>query len=150
MLELAHTFPADDLADCHDAAVAIEALRPAPARLQPEYVDLELPGWIWGTMALCYGAFFAGLLAATGRDGEALFAIAISLGYSAMYFGTGALLFGMNPPPAPAAFTRGIGELQAWTGPMPLKAVAAQVLVVPACLALFGIAAPLIRAIVLD
>lgn len=150
MLELRQTFDADFTA--HDYApeltpFASEPLAPAP--VQPEGVDLEMPRWIWGAMALCYGIFFAGLIAATGHDGEALFAIAISLGYTAMYFGTAGLMFGLKPPRQKSAFARGLAPLKTWTGPMDTTAVAAQVLTVPACLALFGVAVGVIRALVI-
>lgn len=117
---------------------------PLPARAQPEHSDLELPGWIWGTMAACYALFFGGLLAGTGHDGEALFAIVISIGYAVMYFGTASLLVGQRPARRKSAFARGIGPLQTWTGPMDRTAVAAQILTVPACLAFFGIAIAII------
>ena len=152
MLELRQTFEPDHAADLAEPATVAERpviavvtqLRPA----QPECVDLEIPGWIWGSMALCYGLFFGGLLAATGHDGQAIFAIAISLAYSAMYFGTATVLFGMNPPRQPSAFVRRLAPLQTWTGPMDTAAVAAQILTVPACLAFFGLAAAAIRAAV--
>ena len=152
MLELPQTFAPDhtiDLADAHDVSI-LAAVFPAAdvTSVQPEKVDLELPGWIWGNMAACYGLFFGGLFAASGHDGEAIFAIAISLGYAAMYFGTASILFGMNPPRQPSAFVRGLAPLQTWTGPMDTRAVAAQVLTVPACLAFFGLAAAVIRAAV--
>lgn len=153
MLELRQTYAPDiaaDLAAAHDATVPA-AINPVAVRppVQPETVDLEMPGWIWGAMALCYGLFFAGLFAASGHDGEAIFAIVVSLGYAAMYFGTAALLFSMNPPRQPSRFVRRLAPLQTWTGPMDTVAVAAQVLAVPACLALFGLAAAVIRAAVM-
>lgn len=140
---------APDLADAHDALVlaAVLPLGTVPRR-QPEPVELELPGWIWGTMALCYGTFFGGLLAATGNDGEALFALVVSVGYTAMYFGTAGILFDMNPPRQPSAFARRLAPLQTWTGPMSTGAVAAQVLTVPGCLAFFGASVALIRLVV--
>lgn len=153
MLELRQTYEAGLVTDFVElpAADLLPAVSqsPAPAAVQPETVDLEIPGWIWGTMALCYGLFFGGLLAATGHDGHAIFAIAISLVYLAMYFGTATLLFGMNPPRQPSAFVRRLAPLQTWTGTMETGAVAAQILTVPACLAFFGLAAAVIRAAIL-
>jgi hypothetical protein len=153
MLELRQTFE-PDLAT-YWATYLAEADVPvggvtsaAPGAVQPESIDLELPGWIWGAMAACYGLFFGGLLAATGRDAEALFAIVVSLAYTAMYFGTATLLFGLNPARQPAAFARRLAPLQTWTGPMETGAVAAQVLTVPACLALFGLAVAVIRVVI--
>lgn len=146
MLEQRQTIAFDDLADGHDAAVLAEVF-PAPTatKIAPEPVDLEMPRWIWGAMAVCYGTFFGGLLAASGHDGEALFAIVISVGYAAMYFGTAGVMFAVDPPRRASAFARGLAPLQTWTGPMDTAAVAAQMLTVPACLGLFGIAAAIVR-----
>lgn len=153
MLELRQTFTADhaiDLADAHDVSILATVFPGTAATpVQPERVDLELPGWILGSMAACYGLFFGGLFTASGHDGEAIFAIVISVGYAAMYFGTASILFGMNPPRQPSAFVRRLAPLQTWTGPMDTLAVAAQVLTVPACLAFFGLAAAVIRAAVI-
>jgi hypothetical protein len=152
MLALRQTFETEVAADFDHVAetqnIAAPRVTALLATAQPETVDLELPSWIWGSMALCYGLFFGGLFAASGHDGHAIFAIVISLGYAAMYFGTAALLFGMNPARQPSGFVRRIAPLRTWTGPMETGAVAAQVLTVPACLAFFGIAAAVIRAVV--
>lgn len=113
-----------------------------------ESTDLELPGWIWGVMIASYGTFFAGLLMATGHDGEALFALTVSGLFAAMYFGTARVLLGLSPTRQPSRFARGLAPLQTWTGPMNTAAVAAQVLTVPLCLAFFGIAAAVIRAVI--
>jgi hypothetical protein len=136
-----------DLPDCMDAT-ALAVIAPAPPHAQPEHADLELPGWIWRTMAACYGIFFGGLLLATGHDRGALFMVAISVAYAAMYFGTAGVLFGQNPAPARSAFARGYAPLATWTGSMDTVTVAAQVLTVPACFALFGTALIVIRATV--
>lgn len=150
MLDPHHTTDATGLGDGVDIAAWANSVPQAQApRTQPESVDLEMPGWIWAAMILCYGAFFGGLIAATGHDGEALFAIVISMGYAVMYFGAAAALFGVAPPRHRSAFARGIGPLQTWTGPMDTPAVAAQVLTLPACLAFFGITAAIIRATIL-
>jgi hypothetical protein len=146
MLELRQTFEPDSLADGHDATVLAEVFPASqPVRVQPEPVDLELPGWIWTAMAGCYAVFFAGLIAATGRDGEAIFALVISIAYALIYFGTAGQMFGLRRPPRHSAFARGLGPLQTWTGPMDTRAVAAQILSVPACLAFFGVAIAIIR-----
>jgi hypothetical protein len=135
----------DQSPDCADTAVVAELDPSHRAPAQPEHAGLELPGWIWAAMALCYGLFFGGLLLGTGHDGEALFALVISIAYAAMYFGTAGVLFGLKPAPQRSSFARGTGPLQTWTGPMDTPAVAAQILTVPACLAFFGIAIATIR-----
>lgn len=146
MLEPPYAPTFDDLADGADVVTlaVVNPLVRAPRR-HPEATDLELPGSIWRAMGACYGLFFAGLIAATGHDLEAGFALVVSIGYSAMYFGTAGILFGLNRPEHLTDFARGRGELQTWTGAMNRSAVAAQVLAVPACLAFFGIAIAIIR-----
>ncbi|UVO52894.1 hypothetical protein [Sphingomonas sp. SUN039] len=137
-----------DLPDCVDAT-ALAILHPEPAaprHVQPESADLKMPRWIWRTMLGCYGVFFTGLLLATGHDRGALFMIAISVAYAVMYFGTARILVRQNPAVTPSPFARGIGPLLTWTGPMDTTTVAAQVLTVPACFALFGVALVAIRA----
>lgn len=146
MLELRQTFEPENLADGHDAAALAEVFPASlPVRTQGEPVDLELPGWIWTAMAACYAVFFAGLIAATGHDGEAIFALVISIGYALIYFGTAGQMFGLRRPARRSLFARGLGPLQTWTGPMDARAVAAQILSVPACLAFFGVAIAIIR-----
>lgn len=133
---------ADNLAECCDVQVLaqIDPRSSLTERAQPEHADLEMPGWIWGAMAACYGLYFGGLLAGTGHDGEALFALVISIGFAVMYFGTARLLLAQHPAKRASDFARGISPLQTWTGPMDSTAVAAQVLTVPACFAFFGLA----------
>lgn len=143
MLEVRQTIEFDEVADLPPSDAGHDA---GPAgKVFPETVDLELPGWIWGTMFACYATFLAGLVAATGHSGEAIFVLAISIGYFGMFFGTAGILFGVSRPAMPSAFARGLAPLQTWTGPMDTKTVAAQVLTVPACLAFFGVAAAIIR-----
>lgn len=150
MLEPAFAEQFDHGFDSMDVTLLAALSEPAPRPvLAPEPVDLEMPGWIWGTMFACYGTFFGGLVAATGHDAEAVFMLVISIGYAVMYFGTAAALFGVDPPKAPSLFARGLAPLQTWTGPMNTRAVAAQVLAVPAFLAAFGLAAAVIRAVII-
>ena len=149
MLELSPTCDHADLADGFDTTtLAVVCSAEAPHRRHGDPADLQMPRWIWGTMLLCFGIFFSGLIAATGRDGEALFALVISIGYTAMYFGSARIMLSVSPPRKSSAFARGLAPLQTWTGPMETTAVAAQLLTVPACLALFGIAVAVIRRVV--
>lgn len=129
----------------------IDLAEPTPLGARPrsaEHADLEMPGWIWRVMIAAYGTYFAGLLIATGRDREALFALTVSFGFAVIYFSTSGLLAGLNPSRRPSLFSRGLAPLQTWTGPMSTGAVAAQVLTVPLCLAFFGLAFAVIRAVV--
>jgi hypothetical protein len=117
----------------------------APARP----AGFQLPGWIWQAMFTAYGLFFAALLTTFRGDGEALFMVVISLLYALMYFGTASLLARLGPNDSESPLDLAGGELQTWTGSMGTGAVAAQVLTVPACLALFAMAIAVIRAVVL-
>lgn len=122
-------------------AVSVESATSPTA----EHGGSGMPGWIWQTMLGAYALFFGGLFLATGRDSASIFVLVISIGYTIMYFGTARVLLEVNPAPTPDRFERGLDDLQTWTGPMSRGAVAAQVLTVPLCLALFGLAIMIIR-----
>ncbi len=140
-----------DMPDCHDLAILTQADPAATARtgLQSEHAGLQLPRWIWRAMALCYAAFFAGLLAAAGHDAEARFALVVSFLYALVYFGVGSLLFRLKPADRQTpAWTRQ-APLETATGPMDARSVAGQVLAIPACIALFGLGCALVRTLIL-
>lgn len=133
---LREPFDALDLRDYgHSLDPAMLALL-EPAALPDN--SFEFPGWIWRAMGLAYGAFFAGLWLATAHGTAAIFALVVSIGYTAMYFGTALILVRQNLPARRSAFARGLGHLPTWTGPMSQRAVAGQVLAIPLALALFG------------
>ncbi|MCL4671586.1 hypothetical protein [Qipengyuania zhejiangensis] len=115
---------------------------------QPEHSDMEFPAWIWAVMFAGYGVFFVCMILATGNDLHALFAIIVSIGYTVIYFAAASILVGLKPSRRRSDFARGVAPLQTYTGPMSMKAVFGQVLVIPICLALFGFAVVIIRAIV--
>ena len=118
--------------------------RPAPA--QPEHADFEFPRWIWAVMLGGYGLFLAGLLGATADSGRAVFAIAVSAIYVAMFFGTAHVLANVDGRRV-GAFNRRGGDLQTWTGPMDMRSVAGQVLVLPGVLGFFGMWIAIVSAI---
>lgn len=120
----------------------------ANARPKPAHSDFELPSWMWGVMLGGYVTFFAGLFAATAGEGRAVFAIVISILYTAMFFGTARILSKVDERRV-GAFTRTAGTLKTQTGPMDLGSVAGQVLTIPLLLGFFGIAIALIAAIVM-
>lgn len=139
MLEVRDFVADPDCGECLDANFLALLEGPGPAvGLLPPPTDFELPRWMWGAMATAYSVFFGGLAIATAHSGPAIFALSISLGYTFMYFGTARILAGVRPGEGKSDFARGVAPLMTWTGPMHRNAVAAQVLVVPACLALFG------------
>lgn len=133
-----------------EAPTRIDLHRPGSgnraARAHPESNDPQIPGHIWRIMFICYGLFFAGLLAATGRGTEAIFLISICIGYAVIFFGLASILVGLDGkehrPPAPGKNQ----VLETWGGPMSPTAVAGQILTIPICFALFGIALVGIRA----
>jgi hypothetical protein len=104
----------------------------------------EIPAAMWAMMIACYAVFLAALLAATG-DAYAGFAIAISAFYVAMFFGTARALVGQAPEQARSPLARAGGKLQTLCGPLGRREVMAQMLVVPAAIALFGVAVLVIR-----
>lgn len=122
--------------------------RPLQIPVHPAHNALQVPAAIWRVMFGCYGIFLGGLLYATGRDGEALFMIAISAAYTILYFGLSGVLIGLDGHGAHDGRIAAGGDLDTWTGPMSPGAVAGQILTIPICLAVFGIIIAVIRAVV--
>lgn len=142
---------ADPLAQFRTAAAA-PAQKVAESRAERSGTGLQdgfqIPPGIWLAMFACYGIFFLAIAAATAWSGHARFAIAISLLYTAMYFGVARVLAAIGGPERPSPLLRRSGVLQTSSGPMDYHAVAGQILAVPFGLALFGVAIALIRAMV--
>ena len=109
-----------------------------------EQVGFEIPPAIWSAMIACYAIFLALLLAATG-GGHAAFAIAISAIYMAMFFGTAKALLRQAPPQPRSPLANYGGKLPTIYGPLGRGEVAAQMLVVPGAVVLFGAAILVIR-----
>ena len=130
------------------SAIDPGARRPAPIPVHPAHNALQVPAAIWRVMFGCYGIFLGGLLYATGRDGEALFMIAISTGYTILYFGLSGVQIGLDGHGARDGRIAAGGNLDTWTGPMSPGAVAGQILTIPICRAFFGVAIAVIRALV--
>ncbi len=108
----------------------------------------ELPSSVWLGMLACYGIFFMAIFAATGGSGHAIFAIVVSVLYSAMYFGLARILSGVGGQEKKSPLSLGRG-LQTWTGIMNRKAVFGQVLIVPISVAFFGVAIAIICMVIL-
>jgi hypothetical protein len=117
--------------------------RAAPPRVG-ERIGFEVPPAIWGAMIACYATFLAVLLAATG-GGYAAFSIAISAIYVAMFFGTSKVLLQQGPAQPRSPLASYGGKLATLYGPLGRGEVVAQMLVVPAAIALFGVAILIIR-----
>ncbi|PKP92186.1 MAG: hypothetical protein CVT75_08020 [Alphaproteobacteria bacterium HGW-Alphaproteobacteria-14] len=107
----------------------------------------QFPAWIWVAMLGCYAIFFLTVMLATGSGGRAVFAIVVSMLYTAMYFGVAMILSSIKGHEKPSPLAQG-KPLQTWTGPMSASAVAGQVLAIPLALAMFGIGILLIIVIV--
>jgi hypothetical protein len=142
------TFVADANANVADNFSSDETSAATCVVVQPEKTDLEMPASIWIAMFGAYTIFFGGLIAATAHDNGTIFVIIISILYALMYFGCASLLFNQNRPEQPSLFSRGVGSLATYTGPMDKGAVAGQVLTIPACLAAFGVTMGIFRALI--
>tara|TARA_R100001244_G_scaffold47550_3_gene42286 strand:+ start:32007 stop:32447 length:441 start_codon:yes stop_codon:yes gene_type:complete len=114
-----------------------------------EVRTFELPASVWIVMFACYAVFFAALFVATGRGIAAIFALLVSIAYTAMYFGTAAILNGVGAAERkalpPAVQFDGIATQTGW---MDNRAAFAQILTVPILLAVFACAFAIIRAFV--
>ena len=113
---------------------------------QPESRMFELPAAIWRVMVACYAIFLIALLGATG-GAHAGFAIVISALYVAMFFGSARVVLRQAPPQKRNALDRPGAILHTIYGPLARREVYAQVLIVPAAVALFGIAISVISAV---
>ncbi len=110
-----------------------------------ERVTFELPAGVWRVMIACYAVFLIVLLAATG-GARAGFAITVSAIYVTMFFGTAKAMLGQGPKQPGSPLNNSGGRLQTIYGPLARIEVFGQVLIVPAAVALFGIAVAIIIA----
>ncbi len=129
--------------DCAPPADAVALVAPAPR--MGEGSSFGLPGWIWFLLLGAYATFFGALALATAHDGSTVFAVVVSVLYTAMFFGTAAVLQGLGKR-GRQGFERGDAVLDTYTGPMGTASVAAQVLTVPLLFAAFAIALVVMRA----
>ena len=138
------------MAECFAPAdLCTHALHPIATKPTQEVRNFELPASVWSAMFAAYAVFFAGLLIATGRDTYALFAIAISVAYAFMYFGTAAALNSINSAARPKQSPLDLGNgIETNTGWMSNSAANAQILTVPFLLAFFACAIAVIRALI--
>lgn len=109
-----------------------------------ERTTFEMPRAMWAGMVACYALFLVTLLAATG-GGRAAFVIAVSAVYVAVFFGTAKIGLRQQPQQAPSPLVKAGGKLQTIYGPLGLKEVAVQMLVVPGAVVLFGLSILVIR-----
>ncbi len=133
-----------ETADRAPTHAADSVAAPPPARFA-ESSSFGLPGWMWGLFFGSYALFFAALALATGRDGYTVFVIVISVLYTAIFFGTNAVMQALGKG-KPQPFERGARMLDTWTGPMSTTTVAAQVLTIPILFAFFAIVIVIMRA----
>lgn len=112
--------------------------------LAGEQRGFEIPGRLWLTMVACYGVFLSALLIATG-GGESTLNIAISAFYMVMFFGLVKVLVRHGPKQGHSPLDGPNRVLQTLYGPLGEREIAAQMLVVPLCVAFFGIAILVIR-----
>ena len=112
--------------------------------LSGEQRGFEIPARLWVGMLACYGVFITALLFATG-GGESTLNIAISAFYMVMFFGLVKTLVRHGPAQGRSPLDGPGRTLQTLYGPLAEREVAAQMLVVPLCVAFFGVAILVIR-----
>ncbi|NJS14504.1 MAG: hypothetical protein HC788_07725 [Sphingopyxis sp.] len=119
----------------------------APARpaRRGEAASFAMPRGIWPIMFASYAIFFAAMALAAGRDGMAVMMVVISAGYTLIYFGTAALIDRVDTASRPR---RAALNFDTYTGRMSYGAGFAQILTVPIMVAIFGISAAIIWAVV--
>ena len=126
--------------DCEVELCALESvIPPIPVVVAPQNNGFELPRSLWIGMLGCYAVFFAAIATATSGSGRALFAIVVSIIYTAIYFGVARIGAKQAGREHPSPLSRG-KPLHTWTGPMDAASVYGQVLIVPFAIACFSIA----------
>ena len=138
------------MAECFAPAdLCTHARYPALTKPTQEVRNFELPASAWTAMFAAYAVFFIGLIIATGRDAYSMFAIAISIAYTFMYFGTASILNAINSAARPKRSQLDFGNgIETNTGWMSNSAAYAQILTVPFLLAFFACAIAVIRALI--
>ncbi len=134
---LAELLPPIRPAEQNDNETAVELLT-------GEQRGFEIPARLWVTMVASYGVFLSALLVATG-GGESTLNIAISAFYMLMFFGLVKVLVRHGPTQGRSPLKGPNRILQTLYGPLGEREVAAQMLVVPLCVAFFGVAILVIR-----
>ena len=119
----------------------------APELLSSEQRTFEIPARLWIAMVACYAVFITALLAAMA-GGEATLDILISAFYMAMLFGTVKIMHKQGPAQGRSPLDGPGRILQTLYGPLREREVAAQMLIVPLCIAFFGLAILVIRLLV--
>lgn len=135
----------DEIYEAEEQFLTFSEMRqeqPAPI-VQPGF---QLPVSVWVMMIGCYILFFAGMTALVAGSGFAMFMVAISILYAIVFFSMSSILANLAGTRAGSPLDRG-DALPTWCGPMKRGAVYGQVLIVPAGIALFGVAVALIGAV---
>jgi len=112
--------------------------------LAGEQRHFQIPARFWGAMIALYAVFLSALFAATG-GGYATFVIVVAAAFVAMFFGTAKVMIDQGPAQGRSPLDGPERSLETLYGPLSGREVAAQMLVVPACVAFFGIAILVIR-----
>ena len=135
-----------DAADHHSPALAGAVVEP-PRRSVPGPRSFDLPRGVFAAMGAAYVLFIAEMAFAFGSGAGMPLLLGICIVYLLMYLGTPALFArvetGVRRPRADWSQLRRQGLATA-TGRMSIGAVLGQVLVVPACVASFGLAVAVI------
>ena len=137
-----HDVVADHLGAAHAAEVNDNA---DASHLQAgEARHFEIPGRLWYAMIVFYGLFLAAMFGATG-GGYTTLILVVAAGLVAMFFGTAKATLKHGPVQPRSPLESGSFTLSTLSGAMREREVAIQMLIVPACVAFFGLAILLIR-----
>ena len=139
---VAHDVVADHIGAGHAAEVNDNA--DAHHLLAGEPRHFEIPARLWYAMIALYVVFLAAMFAATG-GGYTNVVLVLALGLVGMFFGTTRATLKHGPVQPRSPLDSGNFTLSTLSGAMREREVAVQMLIVPACVAFFGIAILVIR-----
>jgi hypothetical protein len=115
--------------------------------LRGEQRGFEIPGRFWTAMIGFYGIFLAAMIGAFG-GGYGTFVLVVAAFFVVMFFGTTGVMLKQGPAQARSPLDGPDRTLSTLNGPLKIREVAVQMLIVPACAAFLGITVFLIRLIV--
>lgn len=135
--QVAHDVVGDHLAPAHAAEVNdnqdLASLQAGEQRL------FEIPARLWYAMIACYAVFLAAMFAAVG-GGYATLVLVVATGFVAMFFGTAKATLKHGPAQPRSPLDSAERRLPTLAGALREREVATQMLIVPVCVAFFGLA----------
>jgi len=140
--QAAHDVVADHLAPAH--AAEVNDNEDFSHLLAGEARHFEIPARLWYAMIVCYALFLSAMFAALG-GGYATLVLVVAAGFVAMFFGTSKAMLKHGPAQPRSPLDSGNFRLPTLAGALKEREVATQMLIVPVCVAFFGIVIFMIR-----